>query len=263
MRYLTLFGLALLFLSSGATASPWGREEGELFVAPQVYYYTADRYWDRHGNERSLKDTFKKWEFATYAEYGIDGKHTLTLRVPYQHLESGDSSTSGLADVEVGLIRKLKEEGRSVFSGYLLAVVPTGYSINDDLRLGYGRLGLEGGLLAGYGGDRYFLEGGAGYRYYFGYPSDQIRGYGRFGLKGDRWILMDTLEVHYGLNNGDRKRVGRNVTLEPYYRLVQNDLSFVYRLTDHLAVSFGFVKALWGRNTGNGKSFYGQVWFPF
>ena len=262
MRLLTLFAFLLLF-PQVAHSSPWGREKGELFVAPQVYYYTADRYWDKDGNEKSLSDTFRKWEVATYLEYGLNGRDTLTLRVPYQHLKSGSSTASGLSDVEVGVIRKFKEEGSSVISGRLLAIIPTGYSIDRELRLGYGRLGLEGDLLAGKGGENYFLEGGVGYRYYFGYPSDQIRGYGRAGLKGDRWLLMDTLEVHWGLNNGEKKTVGQNITLEPYYRLIQNDLNFVYKLTDGLALSVGFVKALWGRNTGNGKSFYAQLWFPF
>ncbi len=262
MKLLTFFVFLFLF-PLAAHSSPWGREKGECFVAPQVYYYTATRYWDRNGDKKSLSDTFRKWEIATYLEYGLNGKDTLTLRVPYQYIESGSSSTSGFSDIEVGVIRKFREKGSSVISGRFLTIIPTGYSINKELRLGYGRFGLEGDLLAGKGGKSYFLEGGVGYRYYFGYPSDQIRSYGRVGLKGERWLLMDTLEVHWGLNNGERKTVGKNITLEPYYRLIQNDINFVYKITDGLALSVGFIKALWGRNTGDGKSFYVQLWFSF
>jgi len=262
MRELLAFIFLVLFWGT-AFGSPWGREKGELFIAPQVYYYTADTYWDRDGNEKDLEDTFRKWEIATYAEYGINGRDTLTLRVPYQYLDSGKSTTSGLSDVEVGWIRKLRQEGSSVISTRLLAIIPTGYSISEEPRLGYGRLGLEASILAGYGAESYFLEGGLGYRYYFGYPSDQVRGYGRLGLKGSWWMVMETVDVQYGLNNGDRKELGGNITLEPYYRLIQNDLSLVLKLGSRAAVSIGFVKALWGRNTGNGESFYAQLWFPF
>jgi len=262
VNLLALF-VFLLFFPQVAHSSPWGRERGELFLAPQIYYYTADKYWDRSGDEKSLSDTFCKWEVALYLEYGLNGKDTLTLRIPYQYLKSGSSRASGLSDVEAGVIRKFWEEGSSVISGRLLAIIPTGYSIDKKLRLGYGRPGLEGDVLIGRGGENHFLEGGAGYRYYFGYPSDQIRAYGRVGLKGKRWLLMDTLEVHWGLNNGEKKTVGQNITLEPYYRLAQNDLNFVCKLADGLALSVGFIKALWGRNTGNGKSFYAQLWFPF
>jgi len=261
MRFLALFFL-LLFASLEAFGSPWGRRGGELFLAPQFYYYTADKYWDESGNKVSLQDTFKKEEFALYGEYGLGGGKTLTFRLPYQHLKSGGSSESGLSDLEVGLIAPLARSGRSVLSANFLLIVPTGYPTDRELRLGYGRWGAEAGLLAGYGGDSFFLEGGAGYRYYSGYPSDQIRGYGRLGLKAGKLTVMETLEVHYGLKNGEEKFIG-NITLEPYYRLVQNDLSLVYRLNDKLSLSAGFVKALWGRNTGDGKSFYGQVWFSF
>jgi len=254
--------LFFFMLSCSAFGSPWGRERGSFFLAPQFYYYEADEYWDRNGSKKSLDDTFRKREFALYGEYGIDGRNTLTFRLPYQHLDSGKETESGLADLEVGLITSLKREGRGVVSSYLVLILPTGYSTDESLRLGYGRWGAEASLLGGYGGDSYFLEGGLGYRFYSGYPSDQIRGYGRVGLKAGRFTFIDTLELHYGLNNGEERFVG-NITLEPYYRLLQNDLNIVYRVNDGLAVSVGFVKALWGRNTGDGESFYGQVWFRF
>jgi len=262
MRYLKAL-LFVFFLSLPASAGPWGKEKGELFIAPQFYYYTADKYWDRHGNRKDIGCTFKKWEYATYGEYGLDGKTTITLRIPYVKVKCGGDSESGLGDVEVGVIRRLEEWGSSVLSFRLASIIPTGYPIDRELRLGYGRFGIEPSLLFGYGGESYFLEGGLGYRYYSGYPSDQLRGYGRFGLKGNGWMLIDTLDVQWGLNNGDEKRVGKNITVEPYYRLVQNDLNIVIELFDGLSLSAGFIKALWGRNTGDGKNFYGQLWFRF
>jgi len=257
--------LVLLFLalSLDALGGPWGREKGEFFLAPQAYYYTADKYWNRHGSKKEIGCTFKKWEYATYGEYGLDDETTITFRIPYIRIECGGSSESGLGDIEAGVIRRLRSWDSSVLSFQLLSVIPTGYSIDKDLRLGYGRFGIEPSLLFGFGQESYFLEGGVGYRYYFGYPSDQIRGYGRAGLKGNGWMLIDTLDVQWGLNNGDTKRVGRNITVEPYYRLVQNDIDLVVNLFDGLSLSVGFVKALWGRNTGDGKNFYAQLWFRF
>lgn len=263
---ITAFVITVLtaILPPSASSSPWGRKKGEFFAAPQIYYYTADHYWDKEGDRKSIGCTFKKLETAIYAEWGLSQELTLTLRVPYQHLECGEKHTDGISDIEAGLIKRLKQSSRGVLSLQATAIIPTGYSISRELRLGYNRFGLEGMLLGGYGFNRAFAEAGIGYRYYQGYPSDQIRGYARIGLKPDRKIIiMNTIDIQYGVNNGERKKVGKNITLEPYYRLIQNDFSLVFRITPRISVNLGVIKALWGRNTGDGINFYGQLWFTF
>jgi len=254
---------ALLLFAGLALANPWGREEGEFFISLQGYYYEATNYWDGDGNKRPIGCTFKKWETSLYGEYGYGEKTTLFFKFPYQRLECGSSSTTGLADVEAGVLRRLYT-GRGVASLKLTAIVPTGYSLNDDLRLGYGRVGAEAMLLGGYGFKGGWTEGGLGFRYYAGYPSEQVRGYWRIGLKPHpRLLIMNTLELHYGLANGTVKRVGKNVTLEPDYKLLQNDLSFSLNLGGGAWFQLGYLKALWGRNTGDGSSLYTQMWLLF
>jgi len=73
---------------------------------------------------------------------------------------------------------------------------------------------------------------------------------------------MDTLDLQYGLGNGKRKVIGFDATLEPNYRLLQNDL-FVGVKLGNLTLGAGWVQALWGRNTGKGRRFYSQAWFDF
>ncbi|NPA32779.1 MAG: hypothetical protein GXO04_04045 [Aquificae bacterium] len=254
----------LAVLGAGiALANPWGREEGELFLSTQFYYYEATNYWDNDGNKKPIGCTFKKRELALYGEFGLSSRTTIFGKIPYQDLECGSSSTSGVSDLELGLQRKLYQRGAGVASLKLTGIIPTGYSINDDLRLGYGRVGAEAMLLGGYGFSKGWTEGGAGFRYYAGYPSEQLRGYWRIGLKPVNWvILMNTLEIHYGLGNGTVKRIGKNVTVEPDYKLLQNDLTVALRL-GRLWIQIGYLDALWGRMTGDGSSVYSQVWFFF
>jgi len=256
------FLLACLLVGS-AFAGPWGREKGEFFIAPQFHSYRATKYWDSNGNSRSIGCTYKKTESAIYGEYGLSEKDTISVRIPYVSAECGRDKSSGIGDIEIGVLHKIKKEGSGVLSLQGLAIIPTGYSINKPVRIGYGRVGAELSLLGGYSVKDTFLEGGVGYRHYFGYPSEQIRAYARVGHTfANKLIVMDTLELQYGLWNGKRKTVGLDVTLEPNYRLLQNDL-FVGVKLGNLTLGAGWVQALWGRNTGKGTSFYSQAWVDF
>ncbi|NPB07913.1 MAG: hypothetical protein GXN96_03170 [Aquificae bacterium] len=255
--------LVVLFTGGVLFANPWGREEGELFISTQYYHYEATSYWDGSGKRRPIGCTFKKKEVALYGEYGLSAITTLFIRIPYQRLECGNRSTDGLADLEMGLQRKIYRTGPGVLALRFTAIIPSGYSIKDDPRLGYGRVGAEATLLGGYGFNRGWTEGGIGFRYYGGYPSEQVRSYWRVGLKPlDSVLLMNTLELHYGLANGTTKVVGQNITLQPDYKLLQNDLALSLK-TGSFWIQIGYLKALWGRNTGDGSSVYAQLWILF
>ncbi len=255
---------AVIFLLCGtAEASPWGRKPSEVFLAPQISFYSATKYWDGEGELKSIGCDFKKVEVALYGEYGLKDSYTLIFKIPYQSI-SCSSRTEGLSDLEIGIQKRLAVKQPNALSLKLKAIIPTGYSIDTSPRLGYGRLGLEFSALAGRGFDRAFLEGALGYRLYFGYPSDQIRAYGRLGLKPmRRFMLMGTLELQYGLKNGTSKVVGQNIVLQPYYRLLQADVSAVWKLKKSVQLVGGITRALWGRNTGEGKTVYGQLWLAF
>ena len=264
-RIIFLLGLAFLWCDvSLVFSSPWGREKGEVFISPQFFYYRATHYWDKSGERKAMDCTFEKLENTLYSEWGFSSSTTVVSKVSYQSLSCGGRNTSGVADLELGLMRKLRKTDRSVWSIQLLSIIPTGYSIKKKLRLGYNRPGLEIYLLRGQSFDNGFLEFGLGYRFYKGYPSDQIRSYFKFGhYFNDRLMFLGNFELHYGVNNGKKLNIGENITLEPYYRLIQADFSLSFEVQKNIMLNLGVIKAIWGRNTGDGVNFYGQIWFFF
>ncbi|MDW8032056.1 MAG: hypothetical protein RMH93_00735 [Aquificaceae bacterium] len=255
--------LLLLATVSIGQASAFVKGKGELFLSPSFYYYDASKFYDRGGNKRDIGCTFRKREVQLYGEYGLTEKTTLSFKLPYTQLECGADRTSGLGDLEVGFIRNLKRSKSSSLSAYGTLLMPTGYSIEESLRLGYGRLGAEGGLLYGLSGKWGFFDSGLGYRHYWGYPSSQVRGYlsGGYNLASNLQ-LYGMLDAQIGLGNGRTKRVGRNLLLEPDYKLLQ-----VYvgpRLSlGKASLLLGYQRVLWGRRTGDGSGFFMSLWYGF
>jgi hypothetical protein len=253
----------ILFVPALSFASAWLRQEGELFISPSFNYYRAKDFYDRNGNKKPIGCTFEKRELQVYGEYGLNKKTTLTFKAPYDWLKCGSSSTSGFSDLEAGFIRQIKKGENYSFSYYGNAVIPTGYSITDNPRLGYGRLGLEGGLLYGMSGKYGFLDTGLGYRHYFGYPSSQIRYYSTAGINLTQNLqFISLIDLQVGLGNGKRKNVGQNVLLEPDYKLAQ-----VYVGPRFIFGNFSFVATyqhvFWGRNTGAGRGLNLSLWWNF
>jgi len=253
----------ILFIPAVCFASAWVRQEGELFISPTFNYYRAKDYYDKNGNKRPMNCTFEKQEFQVYGEYGLSKKTTLTFKIPYDWLKCGSAKNSGFSDLEAGFIREIKRGENYSFSFYGNALVPTGYSIKDNPRLGYGRLGLEGGLLYGISGAYGFVDSGLGYRHYFGYPSSQIRSYATAGVNLTKQLqFISTIDLQLGLGNGKRKAVGQNVFLEPDYKLAQ-----VYVGPRLMLGNFSFVATyqhvFWGRNTGVGRGFNLGLWLNF
>ncbi|MGB9668655.1 MAG: hypothetical protein ACPL0D_07035 [Thermosulfidibacteraceae bacterium] len=264
MRYLfyILYLLYLLLIPVVGFSSAWVRKDGEVFIAPFFYYYSAKDYYDRNGNKKPIGCTFEKQEIQIYGEYGLTNKTTLTFKLPYDRLKCA-RETSGFSDLEVGFIRQIRAFPNGSFSAYGTAIIPTGYSIHKDPRLGYGRLGLEGGILDGISGNLGFLDTGLGYRYYFGYPSSQVRYYATGGLNLYKNLqLITTLDLQIGLGDGKRKQVGKNVLLEPDYKLAQ-----VYigpRLVlGNISLVATYQHVFYGRNTGVGRGFNVGVWWNF
>ncbi|WP_340694299.1 hypothetical protein [Hydrogenobacter thermophilus] len=258
MRYTLLFFVPVISFSSA-----WVREEGEFFLSPVFNYYRAKDYYDKNGNKKPIGCTFEKKELQVYGEYGLTTKATLTFKLPYDWLKCGASENSGFSDVEIGLIRQVKKGQGYSLSFYANTLIPTGYSIRDNPRLGYGRFGLEGGLLMGFSKKAGFVDSGLGYRYYFGYPSSQIRAYATAGVNLLRNLqIITTLDLQIGLGDGERKSVGQNILLEPDYKLAQVYVGPRFIL-GNLSFVATYQHVFWGRNTGVGRGFNLGLWWNF
>ncbi len=251
-------------------AGAWGQEKGHLFLSAQAYYYTTDRYYDSQGDSHDRGGRFYKYEINPYLEYGVTQRDTLIANVFFDTLtddaSGSERTTTGLADLEIGLQHRFYKGQQGIAAIQGLLVIPTGYDIDDDPRLGYGRFGAEIGILYGrsykfmnqYG----FLDLRLGVRDYFGYPATQIRPMITAGYDlSSKWQVMASGEMHYGLDNGSEKKLGPNLLVQPNYRLLKLTLSARYRISSNYSiVASGYAHA-WGEDTGGGGGAYVSLWY--
>lgn len=262
--------LVIVVLSSAsAWAGAWVQPEGTTFVSVKTLVTTTDRFFDKDGDVHQRGGWFTKYEVNPYLEYGLTERDTVSVNILAQRLtDSGtDSSVTGLADLELGWRRRLWHSDTTVISGQLTAFIPTGYSLEDSPNLGYDRLGLEPALWVGRGfrlGERNgYLEAQTGLRWYAGYPSEQLRAQVTGSYDFLPWISpFATLELHYGLGNGeDRKEGGQTIVAD--YRLLKGIFGATVPLTDRVQLTAAWQQHLWGENTGLDGGAYVGVWLFF
>ena len=253
-------------------AGAWGQQEGKFFLSMQAYFYSTDKYYDHEGNRHGRGGTFNKFEINPYMEYGITDRDTLVanlfLDVLTDDASGSERTTWGPADMELGLQHKFYQGRHGVMGIQALLIVPTGYDIDDDPRLGYGRFGGEVSLL--YGKSFSFMERWGfvdlhlGIRDYFGYPSTQLRPALVAGYDvTQRWQVLAWMEMHYGLDNGTEKPVGPNILIQPNYRLLKLSLGARYRINTCLSVVAAGYQHAWGEDTGCGGGAYASLWYSY
>lgn len=262
-KLLAAFAIIFLFAEC-AFAGAWVKKEGEHYISPAYYYYQSKDYYDKNGNKQPIGCTFKKSELNVYGEYGLKPKDTLTFQTAFDSLSCGPDSNSGLADVEVGVIHNLRTGEDDSFSLQAIAIAPTGYSIRDNPRLGYGRAGAQVNALYGKGLKNGFVDTLVGFRHYFGYPSDQVRLSALMGYDiAPRVQFLPFAEAEIGLGTGSTKALGQNKTLEPDYKLAQAGVSLKLQLGAGFSAAVGVAAPFWGRNTGGGYQYNAGIWYTF
>jgi hypothetical protein len=270
---MTCIGLIMILgMSLEARGGAWVQPQGHFFTSVISYYYKTSHYFDSDGNERKRGGSFTKFEFNPYLEYGLTAQDTIVLNVFYDWLKDDQGYRSfendGFSDLEAGWRHLLWTDGSQVVSSQITVVVPLGYDIEDNPRLGYGRYAVEGLLQYGssfsFLGRNGFIDLAGGPRFYIGYPSDQLRAKATLGYDLLEWLqIIGSSELHWGLGNGSEKRVGENITLTPDYKLLKLSLSGRFRLSSHLSFVLTVYSHAWGEDTGAGGGMYGSFWVSY
>ncbi len=261
--------LLILLLPLQLFSGAFVQEKGKSFLSLQFWTYNTRSYWDREGKKRNAHNHFVKREINTYYEYGLAKRWTLTAKVLYDWIwQSVDpKKTVGFVDPEFGLRHLLwSKKDRRFLSVEGTLIVPAGTDKKAVLR--YGKFGFQGTVL--YAGNFKIKEkwgfyvGEIGYRWYQGFPSDQIRanlGAGFDFTKKFQVIVAYFLE--YGVFNGKKQVFSEVIQNDPNYRLLKGTLTLVYRLSEKTSLTAGYYRHVWGQNTGTGQGFYGGLWLRF
>lgn len=259
---LCLFELELFAHTSYALL----REKGEICPYFGYDYYQTSHFWNKHGKKRNSFNHLKRSEIESYTEYGLTNNDTLFLTANYYIVkEKVNGNSRGLGDLEFGIKHRLFEDDSQVLSAQLLAIIPTG---EHKVPLRYGRFGGEFDL-------RYFrclqlcncpfwIDSSVGYRYYNGFPSDQIRAEAKFGLSINDYIIIEANSyLYYGLFNGKKTHFQNQILFNPNFRLFKQEIQLIVRLTQCAWLTIGCYQHLWGENIGTGGGYFGGLWLDF
>lgn len=239
---------------------------GQFDLLTSYSTYKTHHFWNKHGKKLPTLNHFQSDSYMLYMEYAINCDNSVWLNGGYSTVhESLNGKTMGVHDIEFGWKGIVCADESSAFTLQLIGTVPPGdkkYSVR------YGKYSFEADLLFS---DLFsvFDECGwydlsAGYRYYEGYPSDQIRASASLGwLVHPRLVLIASSLLDYGVFNGDNKGNSNNVIFNPNYRLLNAQIELVFSLHSLAAISLGAYQHLWGCNVGTGGGFFSGIWIDF
>lgn len=228
--------------------------------------YSTDSFWNEDGDKLPTYNHFREQSLMLYAEYSINSVNSLFANGGFtQAQESLNGDSRGADDIEIGWKHMVRRTSDSALTTQLVAIVPAGER-NASIR--YGKSGAELSILYSklfrIKGFRAWTDLGVGYRWYNGYPSDQVNADAALGLvlNSCNWIIVSG-QLDYGVFNGDAWGNSNNVTLNPNYRLLQAKCEWVYRPFSHVALSLGAFVHAWGQNVGTGGGYYCGAWVVF
>lgn len=271
-KYFWLLSFLLLTFSLDAlTTQPYHTTayiapSGEIDLLLSEEYYSTNHFWNKSGRLLPTYNEFKSYSTLLYAEYSINGTNSLTLNGGYSMVqESLNGNSCGWEDIECGWKALLFRRHHQVFTSELIAIIPAGRK-KSSLR--YGVAGIQASLLCS---DLFYLLGkpgwydiDLGYRYYDGFPSDQVilniaTGYQLFqGIS-----LIATGELLYSVNNGRSEENFNNIVYNPNIRLLNGKIECLATIFPFLYVTVGIHKHLWGQHVGAGGGCYAGLWISY
>lgn len=261
---LLLTALLLLSLPAAAHALDGGgwtvhpHEWYSEFSASRIY---ANAFFLNDSRDQALPPNgtgrFQQFQVRSYNEIGWKRNVSILLDVPFvDRTVRGDRTTlttSGLSDLSLGLRIRLREDGPGlILEGGWQA--PLGYDQRIFPALGDGRqkawVGLNGGLRLPY--VPAFVQASRGFLYI---GEDAVL-LSRTTVDGGMWIGSNILvggryADQLGWNAAESRR-----TLPTFYRA--GPLLLV-RVDDHMDVSVGAWRNLYGRNSLEGTEFYAAL----
>jgi len=241
----------LLFLISGASqAGGWLRSEGEHRYSAYLQSSSADKSWDRDGNDVNSSCTSKDNSITHEYEYGYSYYRTYFGKVSMASSKCGQDKSSGFGDVYLGVRGRLNlyKNGQAWEA---IVIIPTGYDNTKSNRLGYGEPGLELGLYSSRRlNEKSTLTYGGSLRFWAGAPADQFRTkIGWTYKKNKTWSYHANLSGNFSLNNGKESLTPSiDGDFESEFDVIRGEIGLRRSLGKRLSLGAGLFKNLWGRN---------------
>lgn len=238
-----------------AHASAWTRQDGRLFVATKLQYFSSDQ---------GPQATFKRFDTSTYAEFGLFRRFAVGAKVDYGTSWIGDLDgvvvASGFSEIESFGQRELWRRARDVAAMRLGVIAPA--RIGSGVRSGIASDGLSLEARALYGRNiflrpmKVFASVEAGFRKNIGVGADEIRTDMTIGAEPlNRFLLLVEAFAVTSLQNEDAG--GSD------YDSYRGQISFVWSIAKRWRIQGGYNREFDGRNIALGKSVILGLWSEF
>lgn len=245
-------------------------DDPATFIAIGPLNYSSSSYIDRNGQTHASSCTFEKRGETLYVQQQLTPSDQLRLDTEYDDDSCGGTSTRGLYDIELDYLKGLSGKSHpNQFQVEAGVVIPPGYSIAENPRLGLGRPAAElGGLYNGTfkAGSLYgYVIASLNARAYTGYPAPQLLSNVTAGLNLTHQLLV--YESYYGTTHigagGTLTDIGVNPTVNSEYDSYTLSENVAYAFTRGTALALTYQSQLGGWNTGIGTTLQAGLWFHF
>lgn len=239
---------------------------GEADILLSYSMYSTDRFWNAHGKQLPTHNDFTSHAVLLYGEYALNECNSFTFNGGYSMVnESLNGDMWAFEDAEIGWKHLLLGGETSALTGQLIVIVPAGHP-RPSVR--YGQFGIQYSFLYSDTFDLYdrcgWYDVDIGYRWYQGFPSDQVIANAAVGYDlTSRIQMILSGEFDCGIFNGDDDKHPNNIILNPNYRLLQAKLECVVRVFRQMSISVGGYRHLWGQNVGVGGGYFCGAWLDF
>ena len=229
--------------------------------------FETGHFFDKHGHVLKSHNEFARNQYELLIECGLSSRNNLSLWGAFDCIEDHLNGNSyELADFELSWKQALREWDNAILSTELMLIIPALKSYEPEIR--YGRYGMEAALLYAQTcfpkGYKTTFDTRLAYRWYSGFPSDQIRG--ELSCWVDlscRWQLLAQTGIDFGLFNGKEPLNRSFFFYNANWRVFRARIEAIYYINNSLALSAGYLQHLLGQNTAVGGEWYGRLSFCF
>lgn len=259
-----LLGIFALIISP-AHASPWTQKKGEGLAILSANGYTAERYYDNHGDLKK-QSRYRKSELTPYLEYGLRDGLTVGGSVALDGVNQQGRSHVGIGQSEIFARLRVLEQYATVASLANILRIPSPTS--QDVLPVIGRDTPDVGLQFSLGrnveawGKSHYATLESAYFHRLGNPHDQVVINASFGASiSERWTLVPEISTTRRVGVSGNPRF--TLSAQDDYDLTTLRLSGVYALTDTWSLQLGLSQDAEGKNTGYGTGITLAVWKKF
>lgn len=260
--------ICLILAAMAVTLQAWSIERyilpnQEKYCSLRYLSYNTGRFRDRCGKCQKNFNHCSLKEVKLELDYGATACDTVELKERYGFIdEELDGKTYAFDDMEVYWNHLFTAQYSTCWGTRLIGIIPLKKTYAPGFR--YGRYGIEGGVFcvhhASIGNARAHLYGDAGYRWYQGFPSDQLRSKVGITLCLPSGFSLDiNSQVEFGLFNGKERLDQSLVLMNPNYRLWKGEIEAIFCLCKGIDVSVGGFINLLGQNSGSGGGFFSRA----